>query len=198
MSHEVCTPQLSGRQGHRGRDGSTVVAGKTPTPSAPPPPLCAQTDTQPHQDTRRRPSYSHSVTAGTGPSGLKRGGAKTLHGTGETVYKRKVDSTALRGGAGETWGKLRQGKTLQQPSTQSDLESRPTGQAPGSRSKLLPEAAARLPALGATRQEPRSQSGRREAGKGGGSAGIHTWPPLSGPCETQTPTAFFTPGCPGF
>lgn len=117
------------------------MAGKTPTPSAPPPPLCAQTDTKPHQDTRRRPSYSHSVTAGTGPSGLKRGGAKTLHGTGETVYKRKVDSTALRGGAGETWGKLRQGKTLQQPSTQSDLESRPTGQAPGSRSKLLPEAA---------------------------------------------------------
>lgn len=115
MSREVCTPQLSGRQGHRGRDGSTAVAGKTSTPSAPPPPLCAQTDTQPHQDTRRRPSYSHSVTAGTGPSGLKRGGAKTLHGAGETVYKRKVDSTALRGGAGKTRGKLRQEKHSSSP-----------------------------------------------------------------------------------
>lgn len=81
-------------------------------------------------------------------------------------------------GAGETWGKLRQEKTLQQPSTQSDLESRPTGQAPGSRSKLLRKAAAHFPALGTTNQKPRFQFGRREAGKGGESIGIHTWPPL--------------------
>lgn len=71
--------------------------------------------THSHTRTHAADHPTHTLTAGTGPSGLKRGGAKTLHGAGETVYKRKVDSTALRGGAGETWGKLRQEKHSSSP-----------------------------------------------------------------------------------
>lgn len=57
-------------------------------------------------------------------------------------------------------------KPLPQPSTQSNLESRLTGQTPGSRSKLQHEAATLLPALGTVfRPEARSpvwKEGSRE------------------------------------
>lgn len=57
--------------------------------------------------------------------------------SGETVYKCETVSTAL----GKNPGKRQAEKLPQQPSTQSSLESRLTGQTPGTERELLRKAA---------------------------------------------------------
>lgn len=109
MSHkEVRTPQLSDRQDTEGETGAQLWQERRPPPQRPHRPSSAQTDTQPHQDTRRRPSYSHSVTGGTGPSGFKRGGAKTLHEQGKLFTNVKLfphHSEGVQGKHGENSGR---------------------------------------------------------------------------------------------
>lgn len=85
--------------------------------------------------------------------------------SGETVYKCETVSTAL----GKNPGKRQAEKLPQQPSTQSSLESRLTGQTPGTERELLRKAAKYFPAQGTTRQHNSGfQSERRKVQKDNG------------------------------
>lgn len=85
--------------------------------------------------------------------------------SGETVYKCETVSTPL----GKNPGKRQAEKLPQQPSTQSGLESRLTGQTPGTERELLRKAAKYFPAQGTTCQHnPGFQSVRRKVQKDDG------------------------------
>ena len=94
---------------------SAAAAGKTSTPSAPPPPLFRADG---HTATPEHTPQTTLLTLCNRGNRDFRSQDRRCQDTsraGETVYKSKAVSTPLRGGAGETWGKLRQEKNSSSP-----------------------------------------------------------------------------------